>query len=285
MKQVYKIFNRSFPKNYVVSHPLTGSLIFGAFTYLFVILYRPMEVHEAQSFSFVITILLYCIILVIPVFGIAVLINKTNCFSAVKKWTIAKEISSVVLILTITGLTTYFIGFIIEEPAERWNWATFSNAFFTAFLVGFVPLLISTFLNARFLFAPAINEETNAPVNKEGEELIHIESKLKKEELSFLPSQFIYAESDGNYVTFHLDNQGKSKEVMIRNSIHNIEQQLTGIPIFIRIHRSFIVNVTKVKSRRGNSLGYRLKLFGADEEVPVSRQNINKIDSFLKHRP
>lgn len=282
--KVKDLFNRSYPKNYIVSHPLPGSLIFGAFTYLFVILYRPLQVHEAQSFSFMITILLYCILLVIPVFGLAILINKTNCFSAVRRWTILKEISSVILILTCTGISTFFIGFIIEEPAERWNWATFSNAFFTAFLVGFVPLLFSTFLNSRFLFTPEINEEPNAPVTKGGEELIHIESKLKKEELSFFPSQFIYAESDGNYVTFHIETGGKAKEIMIRNSISNIEQQLSGIPFFIRTHRAFIINVTKVTSRRGNSLGYRLKLAGAEEEIPVSRQNSRGIDDLLKHK-
>jgi DNA-binding LytR/AlgR family response regulator len=116
------------------------------------------------------------------------------------------------------------------------------------------------------------------------EELIHIESKLKKEELSFFPSQFIYAESDGNYVTFHLDIQGKTREVMIRNSISNIEQQLSGLPFCIRTHRAFIINTGKVTSRRGNTLGYRLKLAGADEEIPVSRQNIKSFDDLLKHK-
>jgi hypothetical protein len=284
MNQVKGLFNRSFPKNYIVSHPLAGALIFGAFTYLFVILYRPLQVHEARSFGFMITILLYCILLVIPVFALANLINKTNCFSASKRWTIIKEISSVILILTCTGIATYFIGFIIEEPAERWNWATFSNAFFTAFLVGFVPLLFSTFLNSRFLFTPEINQESKTPVDNNGEEIIRIESKLKKEELSFLPSQFIFAESDGNYVTFHIETGGKTKEIMIRNSISNIEQQLSGIPLFIRVHRAFIINVAKVISRRGNTLGYRLRLAGAEEEIPVSRQNTRSIDELLKHR-
>lgn len=282
--KVKDLFNRSYPKNYIIRQPFAGSLIFAGFTFLFVILYRPLKVHEAQSFSFMITILLYSVILVVPVFGLATLINKTNCFSSLKRWTILKEAASVITILAGTGIATYFMGFFIEEPADRWNWATFADAFLTAFLIGFVPLLLSTFLNSRFLFTPEINEEAKFPVEKNAEAMIHIESRLKKEELSFMPSQFIYAESDGNYVTFHLENEGKTREVMIRNSISSIERQLSGLPFCIRTHRAFIINVSKVTSRRGNTLGYRLKLAGADEEIPVSRQNIKSFDDLLKHK-
>jgi hypothetical protein len=284
MNQFSELINRSYPKNYIVKHPLAGSLIFAGITYLFVILYRPLQVHVARSLGFMMTILIYCIILVIPFYGLAILIGRTNCFSTTKRWTILKEVVSVLLILTGTGIVTYFMGFIIEEPANRWNWPTFADAFFTAFLICIVPLLFSTFLNSRFLFIPEINEDAKPPVEKTGEELIHIESKLKKEELSFFPSQFIYAESDGNYVTFHIEIQGKTKEIMIRNSISNIEKQLSGIPFFIRTHRAFIINVTKVTSHRGNTLGYRLRLSGAEEEIPVSRQNSRSIDDLLRHK-
>ena len=69
--------------------------------------------------------------------------------------------------------------------------------------------------------------------NQPPEELVQISSQLKKEELSFYPGQFLYAESDGNYVVFYLNINEQVKKVIIRNSINNIEQQLSEIPYFL----------------------------------------------------
>jgi DNA-binding LytR/AlgR family response regulator len=116
----------------------------------------------------------------------------------------------------------------------------------------------------------------------ESEELIRIESQLKKEELNFYPNQFIYAESDGNYTAFHLNLENQIKRKIIRNSISNIEQQLSSFPFLFRTHRAFIVNIKTVNSQKGNTLGYRLKLSGIDIEIPVSRQKTRDFDQILK---
>jgi DNA-binding LytR/AlgR family response regulator len=109
--------------------------------------------------------------------------------------------------------------------------------------------------------------------NQPSEDLIQISSQLKKEELSFYPSQFLYAESDGNYVVFYLSINNLVKKEIIRNSINSIEQQLSGIPYFLRIHRAFIVNLKKVRSKQGNTLGYMIKLSETEIKIPVSRKN------------
>jgi DNA-binding LytR/AlgR family response regulator len=113
------------------------------------------------------------------------------------------------------------------------------------------------------------------------EELIRIKSQLKKEELTFYPCQFIYAESDGNYIIFHLDIENQIKKKIIRNSISNIEHQLSAIPFFFRTHRAYIVNLKRVCSQKGNTLGYRLKLSGTESEIPVSRQKTRDFDITL----
>ena len=109
--------------------------------------------------------------------------------------------------------------------------------------------------------------------NQPSEDLIQISSQLKKEELSFYPSQFLYAESDGNYVVFYLNINNLVKKEIIRNSINSIEQQLSEIPYFLRIHRAFIVNLKKVRSKQGNTLGYMIKLSETEIKIPVSRKN------------
>jgi DNA-binding LytR/AlgR family response regulator len=97
-----------------------------------------------------------------------------------------------------------------------------------------------------------------------------------------MPGEFIYAESEGNYVVFHLIREERSSEVTIRNSISDIEHQLTVIPFFMRTHRAFIVNAAKVISKKGNSLGYQLKLEGSNNKIPVSRHNTGKFDELIR---
>jgi DNA-binding LytR/AlgR family response regulator len=184
------------------------------------------------------------------------------------------------------GITVYFAGFLLEPPFQRWNLPTFFDSLFSAFLIFSVPLSFFSLINYRYLLVSDIikqfNTETYLSSPAESEELIRIESQLKKEELFFYPNQFIYAESDGNYIVFHLNLENQIKKRIIRNSISNIEQQLSAIPFLFRSHRAYIVNIRKVSSQKGNTLGYRLKLAGTDIEIPVSRQKTHDFDQILK---
>ena len=184
------------------------------------------------------------------------------------------------------GIAIYFMGFLMEKPVNRWNLGTVLDSVLHVFLLGMIPFLFFTATNYRHLFAAEIVKTftpgIDPPSGEKPEEMINIESQLKKEELSFYPSQFIYAASDGNYVVFYLEIDNHVRKKIIRNSINNIAQQLAEIPFVIRTHRAFIVNVKQVASQKGNTLGYRLKLRGTDDPVPVSRQNTHEFDQLLK---
>ena len=93
------------------------------------------------------------------------------------------------------------------------------------------------------------SEEKNAG------ELIHIISQAKKEELDFNPNQFVYAESQGNYVVFHLIIDDKPREVMIRNSIKDIEQQLKVISFLCGYTALSLSICIKLHRRTGTPLG------------------------------
>ena len=163
----------------------------------------------------------------------------------------------------------------MEAPEGRWNLATFFNSCISAFLIGIIPLLFFTATNYRHLFVAEIVKNfmpDNQSSSHQTEKLIEIGSQLKKEELSFYPDQLIFAESDANYVIFHLNLDNQIRKKSIRNSIGNIEQQLSVVPFFMRTHRAFIVNVRQVTSQKGNTLGYHLKFNGIDKVIPVSRR-------------
>ncbi len=232
------------------------------------------------------TMAVYCLAMSVPVLGISRLLKRFRYFSNENEWTILKEMVSIFIILLGMGISVYFTGFLVEIPAHRWNVATFFNSCENTFMIGMIPFLLFTVLNYRYLFVEDFTREfypgTTPSPTRQPEKSVRIDSRLKKEELSFYPGQLIYAESDGNYVVFYLNINDQMHKKIIRNSISNIEQQLSSIPYIMRIHRAFIVNVKQVVSQKGNTLGYRIKLKGIENAIPVSRQNTRNFDLLLK---
>lgn len=283
MNTFFNYLKIKYPRNYLVDNPFSGALFIAAFCFIFLTLYKPLNAHAGKSMSYAATMGIYSLGTGISVIVFTGIMNLFRWFSDIKEWTVFKEMVSVLLEITAIGTVIYLLGFIVEPPENRADFKTFLDSLKGAFLLGIIPFTFFSAMNYRHLLSNADEFSTSyspAPVAPEqpGEMLIQIASRLKKEELSFYPDQFIYAESDGNYVTFHLKKEGSVKKVTIRNSISNIAMQLDGIEFFFRTHRAFIVNLKKVKSKQGNILGYQLKLTESDSNIPVSRNNIKDFD-------
>jgi len=270
-----------FPQNYILRKPLAGSLIIALFLFIFIILYKPLNAHESMGLSYTATMAIYCLIAAAAAFSFVKLIKHIGIFSEKSKWTFAKEVTSILLILLGLGLVIYLAGFLLEPPANRWNLPTLLDSLTRAFLIGIIPVTFFTALS----YHQWLNQHTYTyRTNKEGdaeafpEEMIHIQSRLKKEKLSFYPSQFLFAESDSNYVNFYLTLEEQVKKKVIRNSIGDIEKQLDNIPYIFRTHRAFLVNLKKIRRKKGNSAGYRLKLENTEASIPVARQKVKEFD-------
>lgn len=283
---IHKWLKKTYPQNYILRKPLIGTLIFIAFCFGFVVLYRPLQIHEARSFGLELTMAVYCLALSIPVIGVVKTLKQFRYFSKVHEWNILKELIAIVSILLAMGITVYLAGFLVELPAQRLNLSTFINSCTNTFLIGIIPFVLLALTNFRYLFVTDVTEDfkpgSNPSISNQQNERVRIVSRLKKEEVSFYPEQLVYAESDGNYVVFYLKIDGKLQKKMVRNSINDIAQQLSTITFLMRTHRAFIVNLKMIHSKKGNTLGYRLKLSGTDIEIPVSRQNTHNFDQNIK---
>jgi hypothetical protein len=283
--RIQKWLNNKYPQNYITRKPLAGTLIIVVFLFAFLNLYKPYGTHASGPWNFMTTMAIYSFLSGIFLFIILSLLKFFKWFSGKREWTIMKELLAILITLLILGIAIYLLGFLIEPPeTPRWNISTILNSLSGAFLIGIFPLIFFTAINYHYLSAQVIQEYNTIPyeaVNSR-ENIVRITSQLKKEELSFYPDEFIFAESDGNYVVFHLGKEGTVRKEIIRNSINNIEQQLSNIPYFLRIHRAFIVNLRKMRSKQGNSLGYQIKLTESELKIPVSRKNTRVFDDFFE---
>lgn len=279
--------HRPCPQNYIIKNPLKGSVLLGIILFVFLVIYQPLGAHPGLYFGYQATMAIYILFSVAALSGMIIFLKSLKYFSDSKKWTLSKELISIFLSLLSMGVAAYLAGFIMEDPSHRLNWRTFFDSVTSAFLIGIIPFLFFTSMNIRYWFyeEQTLNIEPAAQgSSNENENPVNITSQLKKEELSFLPSEFIYAESEGNYVNFYLRKNNQIQRKVIRSSISSVEQQLSGIPFIFRTHRAFIVNLKEVRSSKGNTLGYRLKLSGVDEEIPVSRNNTREFLSVMGNR-
>jgi hypothetical protein len=280
--QIKNWLSRKFPQNFVIRKPLAGALIISLVSLLFVLLYQPLGAHPGKFLGFELTMLAYVVAGGLLALVLVKGLKTIPFFADEQEWTILKELTAIILLLLGFGVAVYFAAFFIEEPADRWNFSTFFDSLSKASLIAIIPLGFFILINVRYWFAaeqvwlaPSLAgaEIKSEPAEKE----MLITSQLKKEELRLFPSEFVYAESEGNYVNFFLWKERKVQKVVIRNSITNIEDQLVKIPYIVRTHRAFIVNLKKITVKKGNALGYDLKLSGIENEIPVSR---NKVKDF-----
>lgn len=274
---------RYYPQNYLLRRPLAGALATGLFCFLFMVVYKPIQTHASFNLSYVQTMGLYSLVAASAMYFIVRGIKGIVFFADHKQWNLFKEFVAGFFVLLGMGLVVYLLGFVIEPPAPRWNIGTLVNSCLGVFLVGVIPFAFSMAINHHF-FIPSDSKGLQnqlEPVDEKGHslgEIIAIQSKNLKSHFILDPCSLVYAEAEGNYVLFFYLERGELRKVVVRNSMANVEAQLSEVSYLLRVHRAYIVNLARVKYKHGNSLGYRLKIDGIHFEIPVSRQKTTEFD-------
>lgn len=176
-----------------------------------------------------------------------------------------------VLVATVSFLQYNFLG----------NWHDMRWSSYFGFLrdisllisfpvAGFIFYIRHESLKTRFVALRSI--QLDAPTEK----LIHLTSENEKDNVSIALDRLLYLESQDNYVAVvHMD-QGVRRATLIRSSLKRIEATLNE-PLLPRCHRSFIVNLHRVRTCHGNRHGLKLSIEGAEKPIPVSRAYTDSI--------
>jgi two-component system response regulator LytT len=85
--------------------------------------------------------------------------------------------------------------------------------------------------------------------------------------------EILYIESSSNYINIFT----KTQKIITRQSLEWVELQLPE-NYFMRIHRSYIINLREVQRANSKSV------FIGDKEIPISRGNATKMADYLNKR-
>ena len=147
-----------------------------------------------------------------------------------------------------------------------------------AFDLDVIDYLLKPFSFERFLKAVSktSNENIGTIDSHSNKGLRHEKSfffiKGNKQLQKIYIDEICYIESQRDYLKFRLNG---SEEVITRQTIAYYEQFLPA-QLFIRIHRSYIVSVEKIKTVEAN------RLLVGQQYVPIGRTYKNQVIEFLK---
>lgn len=223
-----------------------------------------------------------------------------------QNWTVGKELLHTLIVCLLIGLfnwlyTAWAFGL---SP----DWRLLGICMIWVVLLAPFPIVFFIMWNRNLVLARNLREATelNACLKHTGRSVAVAEKKdaaagsshlvfagATKEVLEMEAADFLYAEAEGNYVkiTFRpagQDNapasEGADREVRktLRITMKQMEQVVEGCPFIVRCHRAFLVNVGRVTDVSGNSQGYRLRLEGCRDEVPVSRAYAKQVRTMIE---
>lgn len=96
-----------------------------------------------------------------------------------------------------------------------------------------------------------------------------------------------FVEGIGRYRQIHLNLAGrqvhKMQSVITDMTLDSLVQQLPP-NMFMRLHRSFIVNLTFVVSMSSKARRYSVSLQEQDKLIPVARSQVAEIKQYLRHK-
>jgi hypothetical protein len=101
--------------------------------------------------------------------------------------------------------------------------------------------------------------------------------------MSLKRSDMLYMQGSDNYVTVWYQAQNKVMKFMLRNTLRAMEEELMQESV-IRCHRSYLVNIERVKLIRREKDGLRLELDSIPPStVPVSRTYMHEVLTAFGH--
>lgn len=104
-----------------------------------------------------------------------------------------------------------------------------------------------------------------------------------KERLSLHISDFLYAESEGNYVSIHYLKQNECKQTALRTSMKNIISILCALDNVMQCHRAFVINLDMVAQVNGRSSGISLEIKHCNASIPVSKAYASEVKERIRN--
>ena len=198
----------------------------------------------------------------------------------VKSWRVWHECVAIMLLLCCISMGNFVLDMLwFHRPVSV---SRFLAYLYETFLFGIPVTLAIAALN----YQKRLRTQLDSMLRKDGAKqdlrtIVFHDAKARGNDLTIPMADFLYAEAQKNFVDIYFLNDGRVESRQLRATLASVLADADAESIF-QCHRSFIVNLNRILSARGNSNGYRLTVGDNHHRVPVSRSYVKKLRSFVE---
>ena len=269
-------FFRTLPKN-DNGNWLQAGLIAGVIVFFLLFFLRPFGLGQFEGNIFFVA-------LCFSMLSVAV----TWCYGAcvfkpwvrrVKTWRVWHECAAILLLFCCVSLGNSILSFLwFPNPVSL---QLFLAYLYATLLFG-IPITLTIVAleyqrRLRTRLAELLPKETDAQAE---ETVTFHDTSVRGNDLTLPLSDFLYAEAQKNCVDIYFLREGHVEHQQLRTTLTSVLADTNEKSIF-QCHRSFIVNLSNIRSAHGNSNGYQLTVGDEHHTVPVSRSYVPKLRSFV----
>jgi hypothetical protein len=274
-------FRKPFPPVESLRDIFLISLGSGVFVVSFLIIFQPFGIESVEGLFFYLCgygLIDFTVTLLNLILWPRILV-KTGKMG---EWTIGKSLLVITWILLSIALANYIYGeylvpqefveglkLLDREGLLSWIFMTFS--------VGVIPVILALYLIEKHLgrrnqsLAEEYNREVaDHPASGNQKEIV-IETGRDTLLKIQTPDLICVRAEGGNYASVFWSTESGLQKGLARLTLVGFMEHCEGIENIVRCHRSYIINLNKVQSFRGNARSVTVRLAGLDFEVPVSR--------------
>ncbi len=278
-----KFLNKPYPFNDDLQYNAKLILFISMGVLLFLLFFQPIDIRSLSNKEiFYLIIGVAASTFLVLSFNLIILPSLFPKIFESRKWNIKREIIWNIWIL----LTISASDFIIYTKLLGVINISFIDVA-KLILLGFLPVSAIIIVNHNRLLKAHLKSAQELTeqllLNKQQKEkLIHFKSEYKKDELTIKPDDIILIKSSDNYIEiYYSGNQGVKKQI-IRSTLKRAEETIHDIEYIFQCHRTYIINIHKVKEIQGNSQGYKLFFDNIEFQVPVSQKYINEFKKLIQ---
>jgi ribosomal protein L25 (general stress protein Ctc) len=262
LKRLVQIVTKEIPFSLTWVHVVIISSLIGG---LFVFITLYFEPHGTDGYQVPYRNLLlsgYALCHIIPYLLFYGLERRAYQWKA-NRWQVYDElISKSGLIIAMATASWFYNIRVINDISPTWSrWAEH----LIYYGLPYIPLLAPAAILLHIYFS----KRSNYAVAKD-QNMITIHGKNREDHLEIAEDQFIYAESDQNYVTIFFLEDGEVEKKVIRSTLKNVQRQVAKSE---RIHRSYLINPNHLKRLTGNKRQRFADLHHIENPIPISAEH------------
>jgi DNA-binding LytR/AlgR family response regulator len=277
-----KTMNNKIPAYLTEKNNIIRLILFtAAFALLFINIFKPFgsrdwyKISDLKFFIFASLIVLVGMLVVVVsrLIMLAYVRKNSITYGQYGLWVLAE-------ILSMSMFYALFTKFIPKENAMRDFVQIFNDSAFHASLILLLPYAILwlyfSWRDKTHMLEKLSQEDQPAEVPKKT--LIAFPDEKGELNISIMLENLLYVDSADNYATIYYLNKSKLSHFLLRNSLKWMEENLTTESSLVRCHRSFIVNLDKVKVLRKTKDGIYLELDAENTpDIPVSKTYYERV--------